>query len=628
MKLKKSTQTQPNYPVNPAVFWGILIFPILAVSLMTSSKFVDSLVTLKEFYLFFYTCFLLIASSVAVIFSKNKIKKIEVNLIDFFLLAYTAYCIARIFFANTDLFSSVSFDILLCMVILYFIIRGTLVRDSSNMAIRIIILSLLVFSILQVIYGYFQLWDFAAPAMIGFKVGGSFGNPGPFSNYIISVLPIALGIAVYWPKKTGLLDLLIWRVAYGLSILTLLLLPATKARTAWLAAFLCIVILIFNSNKFRIFIEKKINNYFLRILTGILAVIMIVFAASYMYQYKKDSANGRLFTWKITAQIISDYPVFGSGFNSFLVTHNDYQAEYFKKKNGTVDEEKNSDNISFAFNEYLQTASELGFFGLLLFAGIFFNAFRAKSNKENEFQHNITFLTKSGILIIGTCALFSYPFHDVSTYLNFIILLAIVSAYDDHWKWKLTIKNKLTYKIAVICSIPVIIMLLTFFVKRYEAQKKWMEITLKARTLDKEQISKRYQELYPTLHYSGYFLYNYGAELSLMNEHSTAIKILNEATPLLNDGDVYTYLGNSYEGLGDLKLAETFFLQAHYLIPYKLYPLYRLVFIYEKEGNRDQAIDLAKQIINIGTKVQSQVSNSIKSEMMQFVEKHAIPESK
>ena len=85
----------------------------------------------------------------------------------------------------------------------------------------------------------------------------------------------------------------------------------------------------------------------------------------FFYQYKKSSADGRLFIWKVCLEMIEDKPLTGHGPGTFRSKFPHYQAAFFTKK-------PNSDyafvagNPSTPFNEYLSVLVTQGLVGFTL----------------------------------------------------------------------------------------------------------------------------------------------------------------------------------------------------------------------------------------------------------------------
>ena len=88
---------------------------------------------------------------------------------------------------------------------------------------------------------------------------------------------------------------------------------------------------------------------------------------------KKDSADGRLFMWKIAAQAVSEHPWTGCRWNSVPAAYGQAQENYFAAGNYTATEELVAGAPEYVFNEYLQVAIAWGIpvlcIGLLILGG-------------------------------------------------------------------------------------------------------------------------------------------------------------------------------------------------------------------------------------------------------------------
>ena len=105
-----------------------------------------------------------------------------------------------------------------------------------------------------------------------------------------------------------------------------------------------------------------------------------------------------------------------------------------------------------------------------------------------------------------------------------------------------------------------------------------------------------------------------------MGQYQESVEILQEAATRLNDADLYIYLGNSYEGSGDLEKAIKSFEQASMIMPVKFYPKYRLVKIYQQTGEDEKACVLARQILNMDVKIPSDIVTDIRNDMEKLLQ--------
>ena len=472
---------------------------------------------------------------------------------------------------------------------------------------------------LQVIHGFLQLTDVLPSYLEDFKLGGSYGNPGLYANYLVAVLPLALGI---WLSKNGNSAFGQALKVFSIIVFTAIIaiLPVTKARTSWIAAIVGIVFIVNHRYSIAQKILLKLKRPVEKI-SVLLAGLALIFLVSYkLYHFKEGSSSGRMFIWETTLNIIEKKPVFGTGFNTFKNAHNTAQAEYFRAHPNDTKTAYLADNVIFAFNDYLEMASETGIIGLFLFLSVIFFVFqnvlfKKKSNLEKE---SLDFSILVSLVVILVTAIFSYPFRSVGVNLFFIVYIAILSAGAGDQVFTIKINNSL-FKPVLVLLIILFGHFLSLEVSRCKANVEWGKAVSNIQKGNYERAFQIYNNIYPKLQYSGNFLYNYGAELSILGKYKEGLEILNQCENKINDADFYTYLGNTYEGLNRLNEAETAFLQASYIIPHKLYPFYRLAIIYAKKNDMHRALEMARLVLAMKPKVESDVTRHIKADMEQFI---------
>jgi tetratricopeptide (TPR) repeat protein len=176
-------------------------------------------------------------------------------------------------------------------------------------------------------------------------------------------------------------------------------------------------------------------------------------------------------------------------------------------------------------------------------------------------------------------------------------------------------------KLFTLAFIVVLSVFLIIQYQRNKAERQWIYAFRAMRENRLDDAYMMYQNLYPDLKYNQFFLFNYGAELSLMKRYEESARILKEAEPRLNDADFYIYLATDYESLGKMDDAEASYTKAMNIMPAKLFPRYRLVGVYMNTGRKDQAIKMAKSILDMKVKVQSPVTDAIRQEMSEFLKK-------
>ena len=163
----------------------------------------------------------------------------------------------------------------------------------------------------------------------------------------------------------------------------MLVLPAARSRAAWLGAIAGVAFLgwyKFNLNQYfnlRSHHSLKLFNHCLMIRNRTIVTIfaLVLFAGGLcLYHYKKDSADGRMFIWAVTTNIIKDHPILGVGQDRFKAYSMNYQADYFRNHSNSKYGMVAADN-QYVFNEFLNIWVENGVIGFLLMGGLVFVLF-------------------------------------------------------------------------------------------------------------------------------------------------------------------------------------------------------------------------------------------------------------
>jgi len=404
----------------------------------------------------------------------------------------------------------------------------------------------------------------------------------------------------------------------------MLVLPALYIRTSWISVFVSLIFVCFFNRR----LVEKIKSVFTRrwkaIIILLFAVILIPLLFSKIYEVRKDSANGRLLIWKVTSTIIKDAPIFGHGYDSFSKIYNNYQADYFKKGLGSDYEKILADNVKHAHNEFLQMWSELGTVGLLLllalFAVIIFSCTKNNRGKaaydENEILH---ISATAGIISIIIYSLFSFPLHIIATKMNFIFLLALVSATSDGIPgFRFNLPSTALKFVQIVILITVTFIAISYN-RTYQAFQKWEEANFLAQLNELNIPENIYKDIYPLLKQNGLFLFTYGGLLSRQEKFVEAIPFLEEAKKRFSDPNLYLSLGMDYEGVSNYKKAEACYLQASFMIPHKFYPKYLLTKFFIKNLKFEKAKLWADQILNDKAKVNSTAVLEMKDEIAKLV---------
>lgn len=599
-------------------FLGIILSSIFLCSLYQSKKFTDPFLVPKH-YGFMFLGIIGVLGIIFFYFNKKYKLHYKITRIDLSIFLFYFYSVINhLFLGVAPLLDDIKFLNFSMIVLVYFLYKPFFnsvdnVKNKSDKFTYTFFTMVILLSLIQVSFGILQISDVLPNLQNEFKIGGAYGNPGPYANFLTPLFAYAFVLALYHPKS-NLKYLAVLSV-----ILVLIILPLTKARTAWITSLVVIGYSLLHHKKFLEMWKKYFSTVWSKIVLFIIVAVFFSAGLFFLTSFKQDSASGRVFIWNVTIDMIKDKPIFGHGFSSFAPVHNDYQANYFERNPNDYENAFLADGVNFAFNEFLQISSETGIIGLLLFIFIFILVFYKKRiHRISGFEDIKKLAAETAILAILVSGLFSYPLQDPATFLLLFISVAIISSNQE--KAIYVFYNKKFFR-NLMSVIGIIIMF--FFIKlllaRFQNEKKWIHAFQNMRQKNYKAADNIYQEIYPVMKYNQFFLFNYGAELTLMGNFEKSVKILKEVEHRLNDADFYIYLGNSYESLGNFKEAEDCFVKATNIMPVKFYPNYRLVLLYQRNGDMESAKKYAQKIMEMPVKVESDLIHNVKNEMKKFL---------
>ncbi len=459
---------------------------------------------------------------------------------------------------------------------------------------------------MQACYGLCQLAGWLPSNHAKFAITGSFDNPAGFA----SVLAIGFPIILFLLSKSK-------NVAKYLASIILLVLAIavffSESRTGMLSILISsIVFVLFQANivgKFRQFRNCK--------LLTIVIMICLLSGAYILYLQKKDSANGRLLIWKVSAKMIRDKSILGHGYGAFQAEYMDYQAVYFKN-NPNSNFTQLADNVKHPFNEFIKVAVEFGLIGLaIILSIILFVLWKLIKSK-----HEKSGLILSGLVSFLVFACFSYPLQHVVVWilLAFYLLMFLPSK-------EISINNTPISVITRGIIFIVCVLCLFYITKQIRAEMKWKTIAINSLRGNTEKMLPEYKKLYSTsLKQNPFFLYNYGAELNVAGKFDTSIEILNECKKRFNDYDLQMLLADNYYKKGEVERAIEVYKYASNMVPCRFLPLYNQFEIYKETAQYSDAAKCANDIVNKKIKIPSYTIRSIKAQAESYLketEKHA-----
>jgi len=285
-------------------------------------------------------------------------------------LLFAIYLVSMAFSADMALSLEGVFLKLAEYILIFFICADIFSKDEHS-HIRLRILSGVILGALLLLYADagFQ-WvkgeDFIRGFSGGRRLRASFHSSSDFAGYLIAFLPVLFCICFAGLKKIPVLLKAATRAVFALLFIAgLILLCKTFTRGAWLAYFVSMVLMAVLG-----FCARPRKKSF--IIAAILAVI-IPFAAAFTVarpagerlmsiQRGFGASATRLYQWREASAVIGDFPLLGSGPNTYSKISHSYKIT---GKTGF-----------YPHNSYLHIAAEVGILGLLAFLWVLWSFFR------------------------------------------------------------------------------------------------------------------------------------------------------------------------------------------------------------------------------------------------------------
>lgn len=453
----------------------------------------------------------------------------------------------------------------------------------------------------QAIVGLRQLYGFAYSNHSLFALTGTFYNPGPYSGYLALVFPLCLH--EYYRLKAKATSSLLHKAGHylaGAVALTIAcVLPAGMSRSAWLAAGvsgLCVAWYHYEWGKKLTDSWHANRKKMLR--WGVIAAIGGCIAMAAVFYLKKDSANGRLFMWKIGLNAIAEQPLTGYGRGGFPSAYGAAQEAYFANDTYAAWEEHVAGTPEYAFNEYLQIAIEWGIPALLLcLAVVAWCLWRGIRTRRIG--------ACGGVLSLAIFSFSSYPLQ-LPVFVVTLAALLFACAMGRKRRWLLL------FSFGVGLS-----SLYLWTHNDYEACRKWTRVSMLYHTGAYHAAEKEYAALYPALCNRAAFMFEYAHCLHKLELCAASNDIFEAATLLTCDPMVLNVMGKNYQMQGQYEEAEHCFRRAIHRLPGRIYPYYLLAKLYAEPEylHPEKFAQMADMVMTKEPKVQSTAIREMREEI-------------
>ena len=490
----------------------------------------------------------------------------------------------------------------------------------SKLPHRWMLISCILSILLQSGYGLYQYFlpTVSSSFLPVNSITGSFFNSGPFGGFMSLGLVLCVGLLVHvrsYQTKW-------FFVIIGSTVVAALIL--SESRAAWIATCSGILYQFWQVHKMNI--KNLIGQKSIR--AG-MALIMIVLIAGLcgikLYDYKKDSADGRILIWKNTVEMIQDHPWYGVGPGKFSAHYMHYQADNFQ----FFEDSRNSvlaGETTHAFNEFLHITVESGVIGLLILLYLIFQLIFYPLSSKFSVATTEIWIIRAGILSILIFGLFSYPFSIHAITVFFVGLTGQISCEMKGCPFYLTDRSQINnaHRIKRNLVPLTIVVCLLYYLKFFTSLCAAYQILATTITDIESGTSvnkvEKLTSIYPVLKNNGLYMTTYGRLMVISEHNRDAIPVLMEAGQLLPYSQVFLDLGDCNSQIGRNEQAEQYYLYAHKMIPGRIKPYYKLADLYRKMGRIDSMKSIIHSYLNRNYIKRTMVSYEYELEMKEWLE--------
>lgn len=454
------------------------------------------------------------------------------------------------------------------------------IAQHRNMLMYSIVLSGVIQSVIAVLQKLYVIDSYN----IFFDVTGTFNNPGRLGGYVAIAFTVAVFLLNAAIKNKSYPEILFLSIsALFLSVSVIL----SDSRAAFVGV-LCGVLVYFYPKLCLVYNRHKIIFSTVCFMLAILAVV-------FLFNYRQGSANSRLLIWRVSLDMILDKPLFGHGITSFDQKYMHYQAAYF-------DENPDSkfipvaDNIAYVYNEFIHITVETGIAGLALLLVVFYFAF---SGKRQQLQ-------KAALVVLLVFSMFSYP---TEIFPLLILFPVIIGCFKTKPFRKIRLRRGIFVITGSVLAFAVYVNVKSELYFR-NASSEIMQIRKNSRQPE-EYICKYYKRL----KYNHEFCRIY---ILWISEDISRNEIFN-VLELFPTSESYCIFGERYAEKGMYGKAEECFKTAASMTPNRILPNYSLFKLYQKSGNRENAILIANRILNQHIKIDNTQTIRIRFEVENYL---------
>lgn len=532
----------------------------------------------------------------------------------------------------------------LCVTLLSIITLSHAV-SAGQFTRRHIVSGLLLVAVAHVVAVFAQWLGFMDSENSLFPITGFNDNPNVTAIYLVGVMPLLFHrFTKREANRPHGVPSLRWRVLGGAFIFLAILLLRCRTAYIGMAVEICVFLSIkfspterkvekLKSGKTEVSSKKELPLFnsstfqFYKVCIVCGTIIIAAISVGKLYNMKRDSADGRLLIWRLSAQMIAEQP-FGHGYGLFEKHYNLRQAEYFREHGGTETERRNAAFTCMAYNDYLEHGVDGGIIGMAFLIGFYALAIRRAYKQRDTAATAI-------LAAFAVMSLMNFVTAGIQTWLLVICAVSMIQKpfpppsplgrepHSDNFCAMASSTLNRKIKLGFICvAVPSIAMgeaLALFFT----VSMVMSQITLKKlndRLKDGEQIpDMEFAALQPHIRTSEAY-WRIRAQNSMeQNDYATASVFARQSLRYTSSPESSLLLCQCCLKQAETDVAVSLLKETTYIQPSRLYPKLYLMRLYANIGDTVNALSQARDILRTEVKVKSNDAKLIRREAHEYI---------
>ncbi len=475
-------------------------------------------------------------------------------------------------------------------------------RINNEWAVTLSHIALVAMAGYEIVLGIMQMFGIASSEHAIYILTGSFPNPNPYAGFLAVLFCIILSIVLLDKCKIPWLACTFRITLYALAIL----IPITMCRSALIAMAIGTGFITFRySIPVRKFIKKN----------GVYIVVAAIVILALLYLWKRNSANGRAFIYRIAVLTMLTNGFRGVGLGHYQWAATQTQINYFRDRipfsNGqfyipdSISREcLLSGNPDYAFCDPLQLGVEAGIITMITYiCVILLTLIILYRSKPTLFY---------GLLAAQITSLVSYSM----SLLFFQIFTAVCIGCALNGTARRTGTRTLAFQTAAgafVCTL-----LLIALPYHRHSYNEWNENRVFYNSGANGLYADCCSQVEKELGYSWTFMYEYGDALAQTGNLEKSDSILLCGTQRFGNNAFYMLLGENAVARQDYTNAQDYYWNSFCISPHHLVPLYRLALMYNGQDNKEGFMNMYESIKRLNPKKDHEAKTRILDELEQI----------